>query len=487
MAGAGYKLFATGDVLTAAQVNTYLMQQTVMVFASSAARTTALSGVLAEGMVSYLQDTNTLEVYDGAAWVGATGDITGLTAGTGISISSATGPVPTVTNSMATEIAAKGDLIAGTGSATFDNLTVGANNLVLTADSSTTTGLKWAAPDPLTTKGDLFTYSTTEARLAVGNDGETLVADSSTATGLKWAAPSSGSSYVAGKNGAINGGFDIWQRGTSFTASTAEYTADRWQKWVGSANFTVTRQASGLTGILYCSRFQRNSGATTTGTIDYWSSFESQDSYRFAGQTVTFSFYARAGANYSPTSNALQARLFSGTGTDQNLQVGGFTGVNTVINQTATLTTSWQRFSYTGSVASSATQVGLQFSYAPTGTAGANDYYEVTGVQLEIASTASAFSRNAGTIQGELSACMRYYVASPTAIIYIPNNFSTGYRYAVQYPVPMRGTPTVTATGYSGGGTQVVSEFISSSGFQTGANGPTSGPYFTQYTASAEL
>jgi hypothetical protein len=96
MAGAGYKLFATGDVLTAAQVNTYLMQQTVMVFASSAARTTALSGVLAEGMVSYLQDTNVLEVYDGSAWVGATGDITGLTQGTGISITSATGPVPTI-------------------------------------------------------------------------------------------------------------------------------------------------------------------------------------------------------------------------------------------------------------------------------------------------------------------------------------------------------------------------------------------------------
>lgn len=96
MAGAGYKLFATGDVLTAAQVNTYLMQQTVMVFASSAARTSALSGVLAEGMVSYLQDTNSLEVYDGSAWVGATGDITALTAGTGISITSATGPIPTV-------------------------------------------------------------------------------------------------------------------------------------------------------------------------------------------------------------------------------------------------------------------------------------------------------------------------------------------------------------------------------------------------------
>jgi hypothetical protein len=84
MAGAGYKLFNTGDVLTAAQVNTYLNEQTVMVFATSAARTSALSGVLAEGMVSYLQDTNAVEVYDGSNWVsiGSAGDITGITTGT---------------------------------------------------------------------------------------------------------------------------------------------------------------------------------------------------------------------------------------------------------------------------------------------------------------------------------------------------------------------------------------------------------------------
>lgn len=93
MAGAGYKLFATGDVLTAAQVNTYLMQQTTMVFASSAARTTALSGVLAEGMVTYLQDTNSLEYYDGTSWISAVGDITGVTAGTGLTGGGTSGTV----------------------------------------------------------------------------------------------------------------------------------------------------------------------------------------------------------------------------------------------------------------------------------------------------------------------------------------------------------------------------------------------------------
>jgi hypothetical protein len=87
MAGSGYRLFVTGDVLTAAQVNNYLMQQSVMVFASSAARTSALTGVVAEGMFSYLTDTNSTEYYDGSAWqsVSNPGDITAVTAGTGLS------------------------------------------------------------------------------------------------------------------------------------------------------------------------------------------------------------------------------------------------------------------------------------------------------------------------------------------------------------------------------------------------------------------
>lgn len=109
MAGAGYKLFNTGDVLTAAQVNTYLMQQSVMVFASSAARTTALSGVLAEGMLSYLQDTNAVEKYDGSAWgaIGA-GDIEGVTAGTGLSGGGTSGTVTLSIASAQSDLVIKG-------------------------------------------------------------------------------------------------------------------------------------------------------------------------------------------------------------------------------------------------------------------------------------------------------------------------------------------------------------------------------------------
>lgn len=74
------------------------------------------------------------------------GDITAVTAGTGISGGGTSGAV-TITNSMATEITAKGDLIVGTGNAAFDNLPAGTNGHVLTADSTVSpTGLKWAAP-----------------------------------------------------------------------------------------------------------------------------------------------------------------------------------------------------------------------------------------------------------------------------------------------------------------------------------------------------
>jgi hypothetical protein len=144
-AGLGFKTFTTGEVLTAGDVNGYLMQG-INVFTNATARDAAITAP-AEGQFAFTKDNNSLWYYDGAAWIasGAAGDIEGVTAGVGISGGGTSGTV-TITNSMATEIAAKGDLIAGTGSQTFDNLSVGANNTVLTADSSTSTGLKWATP-----------------------------------------------------------------------------------------------------------------------------------------------------------------------------------------------------------------------------------------------------------------------------------------------------------------------------------------------------
>jgi hypothetical protein len=129
------------------------------------------------------------------------------------------GRIPSVEGGIQpTIVDAKGDLIAATGNDSPNRLAVGANNLVLTADSAEATGLKWAAPDPLTTKGDLFTYSTTEARLGVGANDTVLTADSTAATGLKWATPAGGAdprltpeqtaSYLSNKgtSAAVNSG-----------------------------------------------------------------------------------------------------------------------------------------------------------------------------------------------------------------------------------------------------------------------------------------
>ena len=144
-AGLGFKTFTTGEVLTAADVNGYLMQG-VLVFATEAARNSAITSPQ-EGQFAFTKDNNSLWYYTGSAWAasGATGDIEGVTAGTGISGGGTSGTV-TITNSMATAIDAKGDLVVGTGADTFSRLAVGTNGQVLTADSGEATGLKFATP-----------------------------------------------------------------------------------------------------------------------------------------------------------------------------------------------------------------------------------------------------------------------------------------------------------------------------------------------------
>jgi len=118
-AGLGFKTFNTGDVLSAADTNGYLMQG-VLVFADATARTAAITSPQ-EGQTTYLKDTDVIQVYSGSAWVTKSG-----------------------------------------------------------------------GSSPLTTKGDLYTYSTTDARLGVGTNGQVLTADSTAATGIKWASAAGG-------------------------------------------------------------------------------------------------------------------------------------------------------------------------------------------------------------------------------------------------------------------------------------------------------
>ena len=331
MPGLGRKVFAPGEVLTATNVQNYLMDQAVQVYAGTAARGSAIGSATTDGMVSWLQDTDQLQV--------------------------------------------------ATGTATWQDV-----------------------------------------------------------------------SLVQSPNYVINGGFDIWQRGTTFTSTLGAVqanTADRWNANAPASGNTVSRQptsdTTNLPDITYCLRFSRNSGNTDTSTRYLVHMLESSQGSLLTGKQVTLSFYARKAANYSPASSLLLAEIRASSGTIDGNIFGTFTNLSNPISQNVTLTTSWQKFSITGVVASSVTQLAVVFIHSPVGTAGANDYYEITGVQLERGSVATPFRRNANSIQGELAACQRYYYKSQGQEIRYGfgfNRTTTTTTTVVPFPVTMRTAPT---------------------------------------------
>jgi hypothetical protein len=216
---------------------------------------------------------------------------------------------------------------------------------------------------------------------------------------------------AAGKNYFINGAMDFWQRGTSFTTPGGAYTADRYKVTVnGAGTYVVSRQAAGLDGFQYCLRFQRSSGQTYTSGSFIGYAWAPEDAVLMQGKPVTYSFYARRGADYSSSSpsSGISVQLQQGTGNGTHA-FSGLTNETNVLTGNATLTSSWQRFSFTGIVSANTTELRTNIAHSPSGTAGANDWYEITGLQLEIGSTATAFSRSGGTIGGELLLCQRYY------------------------------------------------------------------------------
>jgi hypothetical protein len=293
-------------------------------------------------------------------------------------------------------------------------------------------------------KGDLIaaTANDTPARLAVGANGETLVADSSTSTGLRYQ-----SNFSAGKNKIINGAFDIWQRGTSFTPATAgtgSYTADRmWVYWDGTGTTTFSRQSftagtapvSGYESSFFL-RSAMSSGASFLGIAQ-----KIEDVRTFAGQTVTISFWAKA------TSSLTITPLIR-----QDFGSGGSTLVDTYATP-QTLTSSWVRYSTTVAVPSiSGKTIGtssfLQV-YPIVYTSGtiASNTVDVWGIQVEAANTATSFQTATGTIQGELAACQRYYWRSNAAGAFSVLGMgatwaSTASNNQIALPVEMRVYPT---------------------------------------------
>jgi hypothetical protein len=309
-------------------------------------------------------------------------------------------------------------------------------------------------------KGDLVAASAadTPARLAVGSNGETLVADSAATTGLRYQG-----NYAAGKNKIINGDFGVWQRGTSFTLTNSvdTYTADRFiDFYIGTGTTTVSQQTftpgtapvAGYEG----SYFKR--AALSSGSTYYATQQKIEDVRTFAGQTVTFSFWAKATSSIGFT---LYCR--------QNFGSGGSALVDTTTGITVS-SSSWTRYSATISVPSiSGKTIGtgsmVQFLLAQTSGTVASNTVDFWGFQVEAGSVATAFQTATGTIQGELAACQRYFqksydqaTAPATAsqisgMVFVPwaANVGNGSPFAwTKLHQTMRTTPTLTFYSYGG-------------------------------------
>jgi len=388
----------------------------------------------------------------------------------------------------------------------------GTTGQILSKASNTSMDFTWVTTDDanaiqnsiVDAKGDIVAASAndTPARLAVGNNGETLVADSSTSTGLRYTAG------TVNENPVLNSAFQVWQRGTSIAIANASttYIPDRWSGYRSATGSTVSRQTTNdttnLPFIQYCARVQRDSGNTNTSAINFAQSFESANAIPYAGKAITLSFYARAGANFSAASSQLGVQFYTGTGTDQNVHTG-YTGSVLLLNSAATLTTTWQRFTYTMTIASTATELAPYLTYTPVGTAGAADFYELTGVQIDVGSVALPFRTNGATIQGELAACQRYYLQSSLGAYYVTGSATTTTDVVFAYPLPvqMRTTPSASMSAVgdflligaanktftsinnnSTAGSTAVSSFYTS-----GSSGLTAGYSYTLYSVTGSI
>jgi hypothetical protein len=209
----------------------------------------------------------------------------------------------------------------------------------------------------------------------------------------------------------INGAFDFWQRGTSFTSSTVFpfYAADRWISQCtssGTWTITATQQAftagtapvQGYEGSFFY-RHATSSGVTDGANIIR---HRIEDVRTLAGQIVTISYWAKASAaitGYAPPFIR------------QNFGSGGSANVDTPFNS-HTYSTSWVRYTasvtlpnVTGKTIGTSSYLELVLTL-PNNAASTLDIW---GVQLEAGSIATPFRRNAPSIQAELAACQRYY------------------------------------------------------------------------------
>jgi hypothetical protein len=339
---------------------------------------------------------------------------------------------------------------------------------------------------------------------AVGADGTTLVADSSTSTGLRY------NPITGNQNFLINGGQDIWQRGTSFTGTGWAFTSDRWAFLSLGGNSTVTQETSVVpVGFKYFAKFTAN--ATVTGYLSQ--SIETLNTLQLAGKTVAFSAQVAAS-----TSIPLQLVVEYSTTVDAT-SGASWTGITATSGSTATPTsTTFISISGIFAIPSNAQTIRAYVKTQNTITSGQTFYFGAS--KLEIGNVPTAYTKAGGTLQGELAACQRYFAKSypqgtapqtnstTNGLIAFPSVLAVngGIWTTVKLPSTMRTTPTVTIYSYAGSVAGSISQESSGSDFSSNSglatqigdssfaayNGsgasitPTNGGMF-HYVATAEL
>ena len=210
--------------------------------------------------------------------------------------------------------------------------------------------------------------------------------------------------YVAGKNKIINGGLDIWQRGTSFnvTSSPWIYTADRWAGVTSTGTATYAQES---TVVPSGSRYSMKITAGATQIPYFAQEIETMNVLPFAGQTVTVSAQVAASASI-PMTMVVQYS----TNVDEPV-INGQTTITATSGGTAT-PTSTTFVTISGVYAIPSTAKSIRVYLAPTSNITSGQIIYIGKFQLELGSVATTFSRAGATIQGELAACQRYYEKS---------------------------------------------------------------------------
>lgn len=197
---------------------------------------------------------------------------------------------------------------------------------------------------------------------------------------------------------SANGGLEIWQRGAGGAASisvgagTTAYTADRWYLTTGANQAHTVTQRDGLDPASeWCAQIQRTAAQTGVTKMTFGYPLDTNEVVRMRGKIVSLAFTAATGANWSPVSGTLAATLYVGTGAAAK-RGAGFTGETTVLPVSSGIAAATPATVYSGisaaAVPVNALQGELQFTWTPTGTAGAYDWFQLDDVMLDASSAA---------------------------------------------------------------------------------------------------